>query len=696
MREDEKLTLGAPLREDAAVPPDDLPEAPPESASAPPEDPPLGDSSGKRKRVLTGSTAAKVAAFLLTILMAVVTAACVVGAVYFIQMDLYVVSEDAFRERQFTDHLSFDAHQLLNDVLYAGPEVASARCQGTNIAWASVSLADSGEVLWSAGEPTEGHWSIQRKAREAGVDYQVELVLSDGMESEDVYSLMDRLISLAYALRYWVYAIGLAALLLTIVCFVFLMCASGHHAGEEKVRPGWGTWMPFDLLTLGTATLWCILFEICCDTVGSAGGVLAVCLSALTALVTLLGWCMSLALRLKLGAWWKNTAVYMALALAFRLAKWTLRQLGRLLSWLGRVVRSWCGWLLRPLRAVTRGISAGVGGVPLVWKTVLGMLALILVEFAAHNICWYDPSYLLFLWALERAVLFVAVLYIALTLRRLQQAGQALAAGDLSYQVDTRHMLWSLKAHGEDLNSIALGMNRAVEQRLKSERLKTELITNVSHDIKTPLTSIINYADLIGKEQCENEKVREYAVVLLRQSERLKKLIEDLVEASKASTGNLEVLLAPCEAGVLLTQTAGEYQQRLTAAGLELIVRQPEHPVIVMADGRRLWRVFDNLMNNICKYAQPGTRVYLTLEERGSEVLISFKNTSHSPLDVPAEELLERFTRGDAARTSEGNGLGLSIAQSLTELQKGTLELTVDGDLFKVVLRFPAVPPVSL
>lgn len=180
--------------------------------------------------------------------------------------------------------------------------------------------------------------------------------------------------------------------------------------------------------------------------------------------------------------------------------------------------------------------------------------------------------------------------------------------------------------------------------------------------------------------------------MLHRQSERLKRLIDDLVEASKASTGNLEVLLAPCEVGVLLTQTAGEYEQRLNMQNLQLVTKQPDRPVKILADGRRLWRVFDNLMNNICKYAQSGTRVYLTLEETADMAVISFKNTSREPLDLTEEELMERFVRGDHARNSEGSGLGLSIAKSLTELQNGSLELTVDGDLFKVLLRFPILP----
>ena len=294
-------------------------------------------------------------------------------------------------------------------------------------------------------------------------------------------------------------------------------------------------------------------------------------------------------------------------------------------------------------------------------------------------------------WFGKNLVLVPMVLYTALMLRKLQKGGKALAAGDLGYQVDTKRMFWDFKHHGENLNSIGEGMTAAVEQRLKSERMKTELITNVSHDIKTPLTSIINYSDLIEKEPCDNLTITEYAGVLHRQSERLKRLIDDLVEASKASTGNLEILLAPCEVGVMLTQTAGEYEQKLQEKDLVLITNQPEHPVKIMADGRRLWRVFDNLMNNICKYAQRSTRAYLTLEEQNGQAVISFKNISRDPLNLSPDELIERFVQGDTARKSEGNGLGLSIAKSLTELQNGRMELTTDGDLFKVVLSFPTI-----
>ena len=197
--------------------------------------------------------------------------------------------------------------------------------------------------------------------------------------------------------------------------------------------------------------------------------------------------------------------------------------------------------------------------------------------------------------------------------------------------------------------------------------------------------------DMADSGSPANARIAEYSQVLLRQSRRLKKLLEDLLEASKATTGNLEVNLEPCEVGVLLSQAVGEYQQRMDEKRLDLIVRQPEEPVHIMADGRHLWRVFDNLLNNICKYAQESTRVYLSVEASGGYVQIIFRNMSKYALDISAEELEERFVRGDRSRHMEGNGLGLSIARSLVDLQGGRMEITIDGDLFKVQLVFAEI-----
>ena len=292
-------------------------------------------------------------------------------------------------------------------------------------------------------------------------------------------------------------------------------------------------------------------------------------------------------------------------------------------------------------------------------------------------------------WSLLHLGEFFLVVYAVVYWRILREGAHELAAGDLGYRVPIEELRGPFRAMGEDLGAIRGGIERAVEEQLRSERMKTELITNVSHDIKTPLTSIVNYVDLLDKEDLPDGPAREYVAVLVRQAARLKKLTEDLVEASKASTGSLEVDLQRTDVNVLLDQSAAEYADRLRAQDLTLVLRPAQGEALVLADGRLLWRIFENLLGNIVKYALPGTRVYLscTAEEEG--VRIVFRNISRDPLDVPPEELIERFVRGDASRSTEGSGLGLAIANSLTELQHGTFALALDGDLFKVTLTFP-------
>lgn len=475
------------------------------------------------------------------------------------------------------------------------------------------------------------------------VNYKVCFNLQSPFSAEDFYARMAGWVHFAYFMRYWVFAVALVFLILAIVFFVVLMRAAGRRPGDGALRPGPLDRVPIDLLLA-------LYFAVCGASLGPIWdeGLAIVLFAPLLAALTL-GLCMSLAGRFKRGVLMKNTVIY------------------RILHGLWRLIRM----------------------VPLVWRACLIFASLCALELIGILMCEWDIEQLMLLWFLEKLLLTPLVIYFALGLRRLQAGGKALASGDLSHQTDTKNLIWAMKTHGEHLNSIAMGMNRAVEERLKSERMKTELITNVSHDLKTPLTSILNYSGLIAAEPCENEKITGYAQVLTRQSERLTRLIDDLVEASKASTGNLEVLLAPVEAQVLVQQVAGEYAERLNAAGLSLVTKQPDTPIRIMADGRRMWRVFDNLMNNVLKYAQQGTRVYLTLEKMADSAVIAFKNTSAQPLDISEEELLERFVRGDSARSTEGNGLGLSIARSLAELQGGILRLHIDGDLFKAILVFP-------
>lgn len=327
-----------------------------------------------------------------------------------------------------------------------------------------------------------------------------------------------------------------------------------------------------------------------------------------------------------------------------------------------------------------------VRSIPMVWKASLSMVVMlficwvILMRWFGANI---PPGW--YIWAV---ILFILVVYISSGLKKLRDGARHFAKGDFSYHIGEEGMVWDMVGHARDLNSIGKGIAKAVEEKTKSERFKNELITNVSHDIKTPLTTIINYVDFLKKENIDNEKAREYIDVLDRQSKRLKKLTEDLIEASKAATGNIKLDMMPCQVGVLMTQTSGEYKEKLESKDLKLVTSFPKEDIEIMADGRSMWRIFDNILNNICKYSQPGTRVYQTLERENKKAVITYKNTSSYELNISEEELMERFVRGDSSRNTEGSGLGLSIAKNLVRLQGGSMEIIIDGDLFKVIIKF--------
>lgn len=266
---------------------------------------------------------------------------------------------------------------------------------------------------------------------------------------------------------------------------------------------------------------------------------------------------------------------------------------------------------------------------------------------------------------------------------------QKITDGHLEYKINTNNLKADNRKMAEAVNNIGAGLQNAVEASMKNERLKTDLITNVSHDIKTPLTSIINYVDLLKRENIEDERVRGYLDVLNDKAQRLKNLTEDLVEASKVSSGNVKIEFTRLNFVELINQTAGEFDEKFAARDLQLIMQLPDSAVVVLADGRRLWRVLENLYNNVAKYAMQGTRVYAGLRVAGEYAEFSIKNISEQPLNINADELTERFIRGDVSRSTEGSGLGLSIAKNLTELQHGQFEIYLDGDLFKVTVRFP-------
>lgn len=278
---------------------------------------------------------------------------------------------------------------------------------------------------------------------------------------------------------------------------------------------------------------------------------------------------------------------------------------------------------------------------------------------------------------------------------RIQEGVEQITNGDVQYQIDTRGMKSDELKMAENINQLGDGLQTAVDEATKNERMKSELITNVSHDIKTPLTSIINYVDLIKREKVDNKKVEEYIKVLDEKSQRLKKLTEDLVEASKANTGNLQLQMEYLDLIQLMQQTLGEFEDKFEERSLHIVCKINSRPMYIYADGRRVWRIFENLLQNVYKYAMPATRVYIDTWEKDGRIAVTIKNISESPLNIPAEELTERFIRGDVARTTEGSGLGLSIAKSLVELMGGQFFLYLDGDLFRVTVMFDLVSPAQ-
>ena len=262
--------------------------------------------------------------------------------------------------------------------------------------------------------------------------------------------------------------------------------------------------------------------------------------------------------------------------------------------------------------------------------------------------------------------------------------------GELQYKIKTDTLTGKQKVMAEYINNIGSGLDAAVENSLKKERMQTELITNVSHDLKTPLTSIINYVDLMKRENPTDPKIQEYLRILDEKSQRLKVLTEDVVEASKASTGNIKLEMNDIDFVEMVQQVIGEFEEKFKEKNLTMMVHFTDEPSIIYADGQRMWRVLENVFGNVVKYAMEGTRVYAEISNRNKKVTCSLKNISAQPLNISADELTERFIRGDVARNTEGSGLGLSIAKSLTELQGGEFKLYLDGDLFKVMITFVA------
>ena len=502
------------------------------------------------------------------------------------------------------------------------------------------------------------HYATNIEVYETTQKAEFTIYIPRDMQFTDRFFLVDKLINIGYNNRYTFVFLAVLSLALSIVVYSYLFISVGHRSDTKDIKVAMLNDIPADILSI-------IIFLICFVGIWLLselyGLVLTVALGSLILIAlyfVVLWYLMSITVQAKAKKLFRHTFLY---------------------------------WLFKQLKKIGGVVKHIYKNFATVYKVamVIGVFWVFILIFMGLNA--YENDNLIIGFIVISIIESVILILAAIAFQRVKRGGERIVNGDLENKIDTAYMFGDIKDFAESLNNINQGLQTAIDDKMRSERFKTELITNVSHDIKTPLTSIVNYVDLIKKEDCDNQKINEYIEVLDRQSIRLKKLIEDLVEASKASTGNLSVELAKCNLSVLINQAVGEFSEKLEAKDLRVVQNIENQDICIMADGRRLWRVFDNLLNNICKYAMSGTRVYIDLVIHNGKAVITFRNISELPIIVSADELTERFVGGDRSRNTEGSGLGLSIAKSLTELQNGSFEISTDGDLFKAKLTFDII-----
>ncbi|MCC8195914.1 MAG: HAMP domain-containing histidine kinase [Ruminococcus sp.] len=478
---------------------------------------------------------------------------------------------------------------------------------------------------------------------------------------DDVYIKLTRINTLLSNKDNFI-AMMVMTVIVTLVCFVILMTTSGHFPEYEGTHLVLADKIPLELylflvgvvlfsslyiisetiyIDLEARLLQYLIFALCAGV--SAGAVMLVL--------------MTCSARVKARRFFKNTIIFGSLI-----------------------------WLFNFFRKLIRNRKYAT-------KLKFILIGVLIYDFLCFLLLLVDAFMGLLMFTVGNLAVLIAALVYAMGVRKLEEAAQAISEGKTETVVDNDGLYFGLGKFAGHLNNINDGIQAAVDESLRSERLKTELITNVSHDLKTPLTSIVNYVDILSKENIQPDSAKEYVDVLVRQSQRMKKLIDDLVEASKAQAGAIPVALEKTDMSILLTQATAEYEDRLEATGLKLVVTTPEKPMLALVDGRLMWRVFDNLMGNILKYAQPNTRVYVSAEELDGKIQIIFKNISKYELNISSDELMERFVRGDSSRSTEGSGLGLSIAKSLCALNNVDFNIVIDGDLYKAELTMDELPP---
>ena len=497
----------------------------------------------------------------------------------------------------------------------------------------------------------------------SGTPYEVYATVIEPLKQGDIFYNYSASYSRIKAISTYVINLLIAATLLMIAAFIYLVIVAGRRKKEGEIVIAFPDRIYTDVHTL-------LVFILAVISVMSM-----IIISRSSMMAALIGGSIILSIDVFIGLSYvlsmirqfKNRQVLKnsLLTKIFNKLKGIIR-----LYFSGKVFKAWTLFLL-----------LGYGGINGILLTV------VFLTVANRNPAGFFISGVILLAFNVAVVHFSTKSLVSLT--QIMGTVNEISAGNLDYVLDCNKISVAFLGLAEDIQSIQGGLKKAVSEAVKGERMKTDLITNVSHDLKTPLTSIVNYVDLLKKEDLDNEKAYEYINILEEKSARLKQLIDDLVEASKAFSGNIVVNTEKVDFHELVMQACGEYEDKIKKAGLDIRINTTDENLLVLADGKYMWRIVENLISNVLKYSMTGSRVYINLNKNDKYGLLTVKNISAFPLDIPPEQLTERFIRGDESRTTEGSGLGLSIAQSLTNIQGGRFKVEIDGDLFKAIVEIP-------
>ena len=492
--------------------------------------------------------------------------------------------------------------------------------------------------------------------------------------TNDRYTSAFQWIDIAYTLRYFVFIV----LFLSIAIIVILLSVITINAGtvdEETgdIIPGFIDKLPLDFVTLFTILLFAVAGMVLGLTSAADTGMVLnnviYMIIGVAAVLVIMSYLTTLSIRVKMGKFYRNTVIYSI----FHKFK----------------------------RKTPRKVRRAIGEMTLFRKIVLGVIIYILFEGALLAVMAYfgmlsndyaDPKLVLGLflvaWAVTRLIMIPIIVMIAINLNYVKEEGRRLAEGVMGDEIADKLSVAAIRTHGQNLDRIKKEINKAMEQELKSEKLKSELITNVSHDIKTPLTSIKNYVDFLSDDNLTDEERKKYIEIISKHTDKLSMLLNDLIEASRIQSGNIEINFEKTSLNIIIEQTVEEFAVKLEKSLLIPRVSMPENDIYIMGDGKWLWRIFSNLFNNACKYAAPDTDLEICLDCVDDRARIKISNISNSEFSVEGSELFERFVRGDSSRHTEGHGLGLSIARSLAEMQGGTMDISVEGNRFAAILEF--------